>query len=105
MRSRHMFRLSWYRGEDFRVRHSRLGRRPGLWRPAGVRRLVLEALEDRTLLDAAAPDFVARRDFHTAQQPDQVVVGDFNGDGIPDLATADLQAEKVSVLLGNGDGT
>jgi YD repeat-containing protein len=33
------------------------------------------------------------------------VVGDFNGDGIPDLATVNGQSEKVSILLGNGDGT
>jgi hypothetical protein len=32
-----------------------------------------------------------------------VAVGDFNGDGIPDLAVANGSA--VSVLLGNGDGT
>lgn len=32
-----------------------------------------------------------------------VVVGDFNGDGIPDLASA--LGNSVAVLLGNGDGT
>ena len=30
---------------------------------------------------------------------------DFNGDGKPDLVTADQSANTVSVLLGNGDGT
>jgi hypothetical protein len=34
-----------------------------------------------------------------------VVVGDFNGDGTPDLAVANLSSNDVSVLLGNGDGT
>jgi hypothetical protein len=34
-----------------------------------------------------------------------VAVGDFNGDGIPDLVTADDKSDTVSVLLGNGDGT
>ncbi len=34
-----------------------------------------------------------------------VAVGDFNGDGIPDLAVANLDTNYVSVLLGNGDGT
>jgi len=33
-----------------------------------------------------------------------VVAGDFNGDGVPDLAVAG-GANDVSVLLGNGDGT
>ena len=32
-------------------------------------------------------------------------VGDFNGDGIPDLAIADGIQGAVSILLGNGDGT
>jgi len=34
----------------------------------------------------------------------QVVVGDFNGDGLIDLATANMQANSASVLLGNGAG-
>jgi hypothetical protein len=34
-----------------------------------------------------------------------VAVGDFNGDGIPDLATANTHSNSVSILLGNGDGT
>jgi hypothetical protein len=32
-------------------------------------------------------------------------VGDFNGDGKVDLATADSTSNQVSILLGNGDGT
>jgi hypothetical protein len=34
-----------------------------------------------------------------------VAVGDFNGDGKPDLATANFNSNSVSVLLGKGDGT
>src|ERR1017187_4848816 len=34
-----------------------------------------------------------------------VAVGDFSGDGKPDLAVAYRPTEGVSVLLGNGDGT
>ena len=33
-----------------------------------------------------------------------VAVGDFNGDGKPDLAVANQDSNSVSVLLGNGDG-
>jgi len=33
------------------------------------------------------------------------VVGDFNGDGKPDLASADTYGEGISLLLGNGDGS
>jgi hypothetical protein len=34
-----------------------------------------------------------------------VALGDFNGDGVPDLAVANAAGNNVSVLLGNGDGT
>ncbi len=35
----------------------------------------------------------------------QAVVGDFNGDGISDLAVLDSDNSVVDILLGNGDGT
>ena len=41
---------------------------------------------------------------HLIPDLDSVAVGDFNDDGIPDLAVADANT-GVSVLLGNGDGT
>jgi hypothetical protein len=34
-----------------------------------------------------------------------VAVGDFNGDGFPDLAVANSGSNDVSVLLGNGDAS
>ena len=37
--------------------------------------------------------------------PEQVVTGDFNVDGVPDLAAANVGSGNVSILLGNGDGT
>src|SRR5205807_3111862 len=39
------------------------------------------------------------------RNPSFVVVGDFNGDGKPDLAAANFGSYTVSVSLGNGDGT
>ena len=37
--------------------------------------------------------------------PDGLAIGDFNGDGKPDLAVANLIGDSMSVLLGKGDGT
>ena len=37
--------------------------------------------------------------------PTPVAVGDFNGDGIPDLVVSNRGTNNVSVFLGNGDGT
>jgi hypothetical protein len=41
----------------------------------------------------------------TGQNVNNAVVGDFNGDGKPDLAISLPDANEVQVLLGNGDGT
>jgi hypothetical protein len=38
-------------------------------------------------------------------KPSYVATGDFNNDGIPDLAVVNDTADTVSILLGNGDGT
>jgi hypothetical protein len=38
-------------------------------------------------------------------RPISIAEGDFNGDGIPDLAVANYGDDTVTILLGNGDGT
>jgi hypothetical protein len=40
-----------------------------------------------------------------AKGPVTLTVGDFNGDGLPDLAIVDQGTNQVTVLQGNGDGT
>jgi uncharacterized protein (TIGR03437 family) len=42
--------------------------------------------------------------FAVGGEPFSVVSGDFNGDGIPDLATANSSGNNITVLLGNGAG-
>jgi hypothetical protein len=60
----------------------------------------IERLEARDV-----PGFINAGSFPVHHAPTSVVVGDFNGDQIPDLATANDLSNDVSVLLGNGDGT
>jgi hypothetical protein len=49
--------------------------------------------------------FQAMVNYPVGPSPSSVAVGDFNGDGILDLAVANAGSGNVSVLLGNGDGT
>ena len=44
-------------------------------------------------------------DYSTGVAPESVSIGDFNGDGKLDVATADNGSNTVSILFGNGDGT
>ena len=53
----------------------------------------------------AAFDFGPKADFGAGAGPVLVAVGDLDGDGNSDLATANISSDDVSVLLGNGDGT
>ena len=69
--------------------------------PAGCQQS-LEALEDRTLLSV---NFNPAVNYGAGSAPRSVAVGDFNGDGRPDLVTANHSSNTVSVLLGNGNGT
>src|SRR3954447_25181721 len=71
------------------------------------RRLRVETLEDRTV-----PSFTVAKSFPvgpnngTGIKPVSVAVGDFDGDGRLDAATANQDSHNlVSVLRGNGDGT
>lgn len=57
------------------------------------------------ILTAAASQFLEAPQFQTGLNPQAVAVGDFNGDGKPDLAVANSANNTVSILLGNGDGT
>jgi hypothetical protein len=94
--------FSWNRG---RMQHNaraarkacrRSGRRPAAgWKPA------VEGLEARTLPSLFGPP----TNYGVGSAPVRVSVGDINGDGIPDLVTANNLSHSVSVLLGKGDGT
>jgi hypothetical protein len=50
-------------------------------------------------------NFMRSEAIGTDNESTSVAVGDFNGDGIPDLAVASYFDGVVTILLGNGDGT
>jgi hypothetical protein len=49
--------------------------------------------------------FNGPRDYIVGSYPDSVIVGDFNEDGLPDVAVANQYSSGISVLLQNSDGT
>ena len=49
--------------------------------------------------------FQQQQTYTTGTNPYGIAVGDFNGDGIVDLAVTNSNDDTVGVLLGNGDGT
>ena len=57
-----------------------------------------------SVTNATSSISLGRSDLSAALQPEAVVTGDFNQDGIPDLAVASFSG-AVSVMIGNGDGT
>ena len=64
----------------------------------GVAVLTLVAVSS---LSAQTASFLARRDFAAGDLPQSVAVGDFNGDGLQDLAVVNIDSNNVSVLLNN----
>jgi hypothetical protein len=65
----------------------------------------VSVLLNTTATNAGVPSFTPQQSFAVGMTPFSVAVGDFNGDGRPDLAVANAQSNTVSVLLGHGDGT
>src|SRR5262249_13916469 len=51
------------------------------------------------------PGFLGPVNYAVGTNPVALASSDFNGDGKPDLVTANADSATVSVLLGNGDGT
>jgi FG-GAP-like repeat/FG-GAP repeat len=49
--------------------------------------------------------FSTATNFLVSRNPNSVVVGDFNKDGKPDIATSNQFSQSISILLGNGTGS
>jgi hypothetical protein len=87
----------------FSMRRRLRSRRPLPTQPIHRRpRPTLELLEDRALLSASAL-FHAAVSYDTNSGPAALAIGDFNGDGKPDIVSADTAADAVSVLLSSTD--
>ncbi len=51
------------------------------------------------------PPLFKKAKYAVGAGPVSIVVADFNGDGKPDIATANRDSSTVSILINNGDGT
>jgi hypothetical protein len=67
--------------------------------------LALLLLSGAVAASAQTSMFSGPRDYVVGAYPESVVVADFNGDGRPDVATANQVSNNISVLLQNSDGT
>ncbi|MEM9273768.1 MAG: FG-GAP-like repeat-containing protein [Cyanobacteria bacterium P01_F01_bin.143] len=57
------------------------------------------------LLGNGDGSFADSVEYDVGERPNEIAVGDFNGDGISDLAVANVGSNFISILEGNGDGT
>lgn len=96
-----MLIASWLQGLTRKLKHlPRASRRRRSFSSHGVQIAQVEVLESRVLLTMQSPVTVAAGTVATA-----VAVGDFNGDGIKDVAQLNSSTSTVTVLMGNGDGS
>jgi hypothetical protein len=72
----------------------------------------LDTSNGNSVLDTAAlGQGVTSLSWHNSQSiatgsyPSSIASGDFNGDGIPDMALVNSNSNTLTILLGNGDGT
>ena len=63
------------------------------------------AFAEGTLQKKFVPVFKTVSKVPTGTTPYDVETADFNGDGIPDLVTANNISQDLNIMLGNGDGT
>ncbi|ELS03307.1 putative calcium-binding protein,FG-GAP repeat protein [Xenococcus sp. PCC 7305] len=57
------------------------------------------------LLGNGDGSFADSVEYDVGERPNEIAIGDFNGDGVSDLAVANVGSNFISVLEGNNDGT
>ena len=71
-------------------------------RASGLFLIAVSHLLFAAAAEAQGVSFIAaRRDYGAGSAPISGAVGDFNGDGRPDLAVANSDSNNVSVLINN----
>jgi hypothetical protein len=65
----------------------------------------VSVLLNQTADGSAIANFAPQQVFNVGGDPRTLTIGDVNGDGKPDLVTANGTSGTVSVLAGNGDGS
>src|SRR5262245_50243536 len=78
-----------------------------VFQQAAIRITITTLLSGGSILASSCPttSFLSGGTFPAGSQPVSLVAGDFNRDGLVDLAVANKFSATVSVLLGRGDGT
>jgi len=71
---------------------------------AGLRRVAVSNAPVAARAQTQEVSFYARRDVDVGRFPYSLAVGDFNNDGLQDLAVVNALSNNVSVLLSNGNG-
>ena len=66
--------------------------------------MVFAVLSASLVLRAQIPVFVLQTTVPVSGSPSSLVLGDFNGDGVTDIAVANAGSGTVSILLGSGNG-
>jgi len=59
----------------------------------------VSVLLNKTLTGAATPTYTSKTDFTVGAKPYSIAAADINGDGKPDIITANLNGNSISVLL------
>jgi hypothetical protein len=73
----------------------------------GRNQIFTAAIDEAVIAQTVPPptQFRPAVNYGAGTTPTGLVVGDFNRDGKPDIATVNSGSNTVSILLGNGDGT